>query len=480
MDTQLAVIGGGPGGYAAAFLAADLGLQATIVDLEERLGGVCLLRGCIPSKALLHVAKAMAEARHLGEWGIQFGDPKIDVGAVRSRKEKVIAALTGGLKQIAQKRNVRVVRARAVFESSDTLQLQPVDGKPIEDDRLRFDHCILATGSSSAAVPGLDLPSRRLMDSTAALDLPDVPESLLVIGGGYIGLEMGTVYAALGSRVTVVELTEGLLPGADRDLVKPLAKRLEKDFEAIYLNTKVVGMKEKGNSIEVTFDSNVETKKERYSRVLMSVGRRPNSASLGLENTKVEVSPQGFVVVDRQQRTADPKVFAIGDVAGQPMLAHKASHEGKVAVEVIAGENVEFAPRAIPAVVFTDPEVAWAGVTETDAKRDGRKIEVVQFPWGASGRAVSVGRTEGLTKWIIDPGSERVIGCGIVGAGAGDLIAEAVLAIEMGCAVRDITESIHAHPTLSETLGAAAEVFYGRATDLYRPKRERKAGSQPG
>ncbi len=474
MDTQVVVVGGGPGGYAAAFLAADLGLQVTLVDLEERLGGVCLLRGCIPSKALLHVAKAIAETKHLGEWGVRFGEPTIDVDAVRARKDKVIATLTGGLKQIAGKRQVNVVRARAVFEDSRTLRLQPVDGKSLDDDRLRFEHCILATGSSSAMIPSLSLPSQRLMDSTSALDLPEVPESLLVVGGGYIGLEMGTVYAALGSRVSVVELTDGLLPGADRDLVKPLAKKLEKQFEAIYLNTKVVEMKEKGKSLEVTFDGDVENKKQRFSRVLMSVGRRPNSANLGLENTKVEVNQQGFVVVDNQQRTDDPGIFAIGDVAGQPMLAHKAAHQGKVAVEVIAGKNAVFAPRAIPAVVFTDPEIAWAGVTETDAKREGRKVEVAQFPWGASGRAVSVGRTEGLTKWIVDPQSERVIGCGIVGVSAGDLIAEAVLAIEMGCSLGDLTESIHAHPTVSETLGAAAEVFYGTATDLYRPKRDRR------
>ncbi len=471
MDTQLAVIGGGPGGYAAAFLAADMGMKVTIVDLEPRLGGVCLLRGCIPSKALLHVAKVMAEAKHLDDWGVAFGEPTIDLDKVRGRKEAVIQTLTGGLKQLSQKRNVKVVQARAVFEDSQTLRLQAVGGQPLEDNRLRFEQCILATGSSSASVPGLDLPSQRLMDSTAALDLPEIPETLLVIGGGYIGLEMATVYAALGSRVTVVELTDGLLPGADRDLVRPLAKQLKGKLEAIHLNTKVAAMKEKGKAIEVTLDGDVEKKVQKFSRVLLSVGRRPNSADLGLEKTKVEVDEKGFVVVDQQQRTADPRIFAIGDVAGQPMLAHKASHEGKVAVEVLAGEPAVFAPRAIPAVVFTDPEVAWAGVMETEAKQSGRKVEVAQFPWGASGRAQAVGRTEGMTKWVIDPETERVIGCGIVGASAGDLIAEAVLAIEMGCAVRDITETIHTHPTLGETLGSAAEVFYGTATDLYRPKR---------
>ena len=454
-------------------MAADLGLQVTLVDLEARLGGVCLLRGCIPSKALLHVAKAMAEAKHLCDWGVCFGQPKVDIDKVRARKESVISTLTGGLKQLSQKRNVTVIRARATFEDSQTLRLQAVDGQPLADDRLRFQHCILATGSSSASIPSLQLPTDRFMDSTAALELPDVPESLLVIGGGYIGLEMATVYAALGSRVSVVELTDGLLPGADRDLVRPLAKKLQGELAAIYLNTKVVGLKDLGDSIEVTFEGEVEQKVQRFSRVLMSVGRRPNSANLGLEKTKVEVTPQGFVVVDQQQRTADPNIFAIGDIAGQPMLAHKAAHEGKVAVEVLAGHGATFAPRAIPAVVFTDPEVAWAGVTETEAKRIGRKIAVAQFPWGASGRAQAVGRTEGMTKWIVDPETERLLGCGIVGFGAGDLIAEGVLAIEMGCSLRDVTETIHAHPTLSETLAGAAEVYYGTATDLYRPRRSK-------
>jgi dihydrolipoamide dehydrogenase len=302
------------------------------------------------------------------------------------------------------------------------------------------------------------------------LELPDVPESLLVIGGGYIGLEMGTVYAALGSRVTVVEMLDGLLPGADRDLVRPLHKRLEKEFEAIYLSTKVASLAEKKDGIEVTFEGDAEKKTRRFSRVLVAVGRRPNSAGLGLERTKVEVDAKGFVAVDRRQRTADPRILAIGDVAGEPMLAHKAAHEGKVAVEVLAGHDAEFAPRAIPAVVFTDPEIAWAGVSETEAKAAGRKIETAVFPWGASGRAQAVGRAEGLTKWIIDPASRRVIGCGIVGAGAGDLIGEAVVAIEMGAAVEDLAESIHPHPTLSETLAGAAEVFLGTATDIYRPR----------
>jgi dihydrolipoamide dehydrogenase len=499
MKSPLVILGGGPGGYAAAFLAADLGMNVALVDMEARLGGVCLLRGCIPSKALLHVAKSMAEARHLADWGVAFAPPAIDIAAMRARKEKVIATLTGGLKQLAAKRKVQVIRARATFEDSQTLRLHAVDGKPPENDRLEFEHCILATGSSPTQLPGLlkmaaeegtgtvaatshgsagsrlatePVPfSARVMDSTGALELPDVPESLLVVGGGYIGLEMGTVYAALGSRVSVVELTDGLLPGADRDLVKPLHKKLEKDFAAIYLGTKVVALKDAGDAVEVTFEGNVEQKVQRFGRVLLSVGRRPNSANLGLENTKVQIDAKGFVAVDNRQRTADPRILAIGDVAGEPMLAHKAAHEGKVAVESLHGEPAVFEPRAIPAVVFTDPEIAWAGLTETQAKQQGRKIEVAQFPWAASGRAQAVGRTEGLTKWLIDPESGRVVGCGIVGYGAGDLIAEAVLAIEMGAAPRDITDSIHPHPTFSETLAFAAEVFFGTATDLYRPKR---------
>ncbi len=473
MKTQLAIIGAGPAGYAAAFLAADLGMEVTLVEMQPRLGGVCLLRGCIPSKALLHVAKVLAEAKHLKQWGITFGDPGIDVDAVRSRKEKVIATLTGGLAQLAKRRKVRVVQARAVFESSEVLKLHPIGGAALEDDRLEFEHCIVATGSSPMTIPGLDLQSDRVMDSTAALELPEVPESLLVVGGGYIGLELGTVYAALGARVSVVEMTDGLLPGADRNLVKPLAKRLEEDFEAIYLNAKVASLEEKGESIEVTFDGDVPQKTQTFNRVLVSVGRRPNSEGLGLENTQVSVNERGFLTVDAQLRTTDSRILAIGDVAGDPMLAHKAAHEGKVAVEALSGKEVAFAPRAIPAVVFTDPEIAWAGLTEEQAKREGRRVAVAQFPWAASGRAQAVGRTEGLTKWLIDPASDRVLGCGIVGPGAGDLIGEAVLAIEMGAAAGDLAESIHPHPTLTETLGAAAEVHFGTATDLYRPKRTR-------
>jgi dihydrolipoamide dehydrogenase len=473
METQVVVLGGGPGGYAAAFMAADLGLEVTLVDREPRLGGTCLLRGCIPSKALLHVAKGMAEARHLAGWGIQFDDPKIDIDALRQRKDKVIATLTDGLKQIAGRRNVRLVRARARFEDSQTLRLEPAGDRSLEDDRVRFEHCILASGSGPTRIPSLELDSPRVMHSRRALDLPDVPRSLLVVGGGYIGLEMGTVYAALGSRVTVVEMTDGLLPGVDRDLVRPLAKKLAGDFEAIHLNTKVAKLTEKEDQIEVTLEGEVDEKAQRFDRVLVAVGRTPQSSDLGLENTKVEVLERGFVRVDRQQRTTDPHILAIGDVAGEPMLAHKAGHEGKVAAEVLAGQSAAFEPGAIPAVVFTDPEIAWAGLTETEARRQERRVETAVFPWGASGRAHSIGRPDGLTKWVIDPESERVLGCGITGSGAGDLISEGVLAIEMGCALRDLVETIHPHPTLSETLGGAAEVFYGTATDIYRPRRKR-------
>lgn len=471
MKTQLAIIGGGPGGYAAAFMAADLGIEVTLVEREPRLGGVCLLRGCIPSKALLHVAKVLAEARHLGQWGVRFADPSIDLDAVRSRKNEIIAALTGGLAQLAKRRKVRVIQAQAVFANSESLRLQPIGDAALEDDLLEFDDAIVATGSVPASIPSLDLASPRVMNSTGALDLPDVPESLLVVGGGYIGLEMGTVYAALGSRVSVVEMTDGLLPGADRNLVKPLAKKLSSDFESIWLGAKVVGLADKGDSIEVTFEGDVEPKVQTFSRVLVSVGRRPASGGLGLENTQVSVNDKGFLIVDAQRRTTDPQIMAIGDVAGEPMLAHKAAHEGKAAVEALAGKSTMFVPRAIPAVVFTDPEIAWAGLTEEQAKAEGCQVAVAQFPWAASGRALAVGRTEGLTKWLIDPESERVLGCGIVGPGAGDLIGEAVLAIEMGAAAGDLAQSIHPHPTLTETLSAAAEVFFGTATDLYRPKR---------
>lgn len=474
MQTQLAVLGAGPGGYTAAFLAADLGMDVVLIDADPRLGGTCLLRGCIPSKALLHVARVLEEAKEMSDWGVGFEKPKLTIDALRARKEKVISTLTGGLKQLAKQRKVRVVHARAAFESSQSLVLTGGDPSTYEGDRLSFDHCILATGSVPAKIPAFDLPTDRVMDSTGALELKDVPESLLVVGGGYIGLELGTVYSELGSAVTVVELTDGLLPGADRDLVRPLQARLKDRFKAIHLGTKVVSLADKGDSIEVVLEGPEGQRTESFSRVLVSVGRKPSSAGLGLENTDVELDKKGFVIVDRQQRTADAKISAIGDVAGEPMLAHKAMYEGRIAVEAILGEPAQFDALAIPAVVFTDPEIAWAGLTEEQAKREGREVEIARYPWAAIGRAVALGRTEGLTKLVIDPQSERILGIGITGINAGDMISEGVLAIEMGCTVRDLTATIHPHPTLSETVAGAGEVFLGLATEIYRPRRERQ------
>lgn len=472
IHSKVVVLGGGPGGYAAAFMAADLGLETTIVEADPRLGGTCLLRGCIPSKALLHVAKVMSEAAEMAEWGIEFTKPKISVDRVRARKEKVIDTLTGGLAGLAKRRNVRVINARGIFVDSQTLQLEGGDKSTYENERLTFDHCILATGSVPAMPKMFQIDSPRVMDSTGALALEDVPESLLVIGGGYIGLEMGTVYAELGSKVTVVELLDGLLPGADRDLVKPLEKRLRERFAGIHLSTKVIELKPAGGKVEVVTEGAEFSGVHPFDRVLVSIGRRPVSSGIGLENTKVKVNDKGFVVVNDEQKTADPHILAIGDVAGEPMLAHKASHEGKVAAEVLAGRPAAFEPQAIPAVVFTDPEIAWAGLTVNEAERAGRDYTTAIYPWQASGRAIANGRTDGMTRWVIDPSSDRVLGCGIVGSGAGELIAEAVVAIEMGCTIRDVADSIHPHPTLSETLAFAAEVHLGTATEVYRPKRK--------
>ncbi len=474
MHAPVVVLGGGPGGYAAAFLAADEGLEVTIVEAEPRLGGTCLLRGCIPSKALLHVAKVISEVSELREhWGVKYNErPEIDIDKVRARKDQVIATLTDGLAGLAKRRNVKVIQARGKFLNSTTLQLEG-DHDSIPDDRqLTFEHCILATGSVPAMPAAFDIGSDRVMDSTAALELADVPQTLLVVGGGYIGLEMGSVYAQLGSKVTIVELMDGLLPGADRDLVRPLAKRIEKICTGgVYLNTKVGSLSESANKIAVTFEGPGKFGSEEFDRVLVSIGRRPVTRDLGLENTQVEVTDRGFVLCDQQQRTADPHILAIGDVAGDPMLAHKATHQGRVAAEVVAGQASAFDKIAIPAVVFTDPEIAWAGLTEEQAKREGRNVDVEVYPWAASGRAQALGITNGLTKWLIDPETQRVVGCGIVGSGAGELIAEAVLAIEMGCEVHDITDSVHPHPTLSETLMNAGEVHFGTATEIYKPKK---------
>jgi len=469
--SRIAVVGAGPGGYAAAFLAADLGMQVTLIDPEANPGGVCLYRGCIPSKALLHVAKLIEESQQAKNWGIDFPAPKIDLTRLRNWKEGVVKKLTGGLGQLSKQRHVEYIQGRAGFENPTTLRIRKADATEAVRD---FDRIILATGSRPAIIPALKLVSPRLMDSTGALDLEDVPRSLLVVGGGYIGLELGSVYAALGTRVTVVEMLPGLLPGADRDLVLPLHKRLEKMFEAILLNTTVASLKEEGAGIRATFEGATVEEKDRekiFDRVLVSVGRKPNSEIPGLETTQVHVSARGFIEVNKQLRTADPSIYAIGDVVGEPMLAHKASHQGRVAVQAIAGEKAAFEPHAIPAVVFTDPEVAWCGLTETQAEKENREIKVAKFPWGASGRAVTLDRPEGMTKLLIDPQTERVLGVGIVGVGAGELIAEAVLAIEMAALASDVAMSIHPHPTLSETVMESAEVFFGTSTHVFRPKR---------
>jgi len=468
---HIAVVGGGPGGYAAAFLAADLGLQVTLIDPEVNPGGVCLYRGCIPSKALLHVAKLIEEAQQAKNWGIEFAPAKIDLTRLRTWKEGVVKKLTGGLGILSKQRRVEYIQGRAAFENSTTLRITKADATEVV---LSFDRIILATGSRPAIIPALKLDSPRVMDSTGALNLEDVPGSLLVVGGGYIGLELGSVYAALGTRVTVVEMLPGLLPGADRDLVLPLHKRLEKMFETILLNTTVASLKEDGVGIRAVFEGASLQEKDRerlFDRVLVSVGRKPNSEIPGLENTQVGVSPRGFIEVNKQLRTADPSIYAIGDVVGEPMLAHKAMHEGRTAVEAITGHKVAFEPAAIPAVVFTDPEVAWCGLTETQAEKENREVKVAKFPWGASGRAVTLDRPEGMTKLVIDPRTERVLGVGIVGVGAGELIAEGVLAVEMAALASDVAMTIHPHPTLSETVMESAEVFFGTSTDVYRPKR---------
>jgi dihydrolipoamide dehydrogenase len=470
-NPHVIVIGAGPGGYAAAFYAADLGMRVTLVDPASNPGGVCLYRGCIPSKALLHVAKLVAEAKHAEAWGVSFDAPRIDLDRLRGFKEKVVNQLTGGLGQLSKQRKIAYVRGTAAFRDARTLEVTS-DGKPAST--IGFDYAIVATGSRPAAVPGLSIDSPRVMDSTGALELPDVPKSLLVVGGGYIGLELGSVYAAIGTKVTVVEMTGGLLPGADRDLVNILAKRIEKISEAVLLNTKVVAMKAAKDAVTVTFEGaglGDGPKERTFDRVLVSIGRKPNGNVPGLEKTRVKVNQRGFIEVDEKLQTAEPSIYAIGDVVGEPMLAHKASHEGRVAVESIAGEKVAFEPLAIPAVVFTDPELAWAGLTEGEAQKHGRKIAVARFPWAASGRSLTLDRTDGVTKIIVDPDTQRILGVGIVGPGAGELIAEGVLAIEMGANATDLKMSIHPHPTLSETLMESAEVFFGHATHVYRPKR---------
>lgn len=468
--THLAVIGGGPGGYAAAFLAADLGLEVTLIDPEINPGGVCLYRGCIPSKALLHAAKVIDEAREARTFGLNFSGLKIKHTRLREWKNEVVTRLTGGLGQLVKQRKINYLQASAAFQDNQTLAVKTANGG---QSNLTFENAIIATGSDTARIPQFEIDSDRLLDATAALDLKEIPKKLLVIGGGYIGLELGTVYAALGTKVTVVEMTPALLPGADRDLVRILQKRLTSRMAAILLQTTVKSLKVQKNGIMATLAGpEVDQKGRLFDQVLLAVGRRPNSAGLGLANTAIDVDGRGFIKVDAQRRTTEKHIFAIGDVAGEPMLAHKASHEGRVAAEVIAGRQVAYEPAAIPAVVFTDPEIAWVGLTEKAAADRNIAHQVVRFPWAASGRAATLDRDDGLTKLVIDPRSERIIGMGIVGCGAGEMISEGVLAIEMGANATDVGLTIHPHPTLTETIMEAADLFHGSATHFYQSKRK--------
>jgi dihydrolipoamide dehydrogenase len=469
LETEVLVIGGGPGGYSAAFRAADLGMEVTMVDMAERPGGVCLFRGCIPSKTYLHLAELIHDTRRATEMGITFDKPKIDLEGIRNWKGSVIDKMANGLVTLSERRGVQRIKGRAVFESSDSVRMYDSD-----ISHIKFRHAIVATGSHPIPFPGIS-PKKdgRIMTSTGALDLVDVPESLLIIGGGYVGLEIGTVYASLGSRITVVELTEQLLAGVDSDLVEPLSRRLKEIFEVVHLNTKVVSMEETASNVNVRIQDGSEKTEQRFDRVLVGIGRQPNSKGLGLEKTKIKVDDRGFIEVDDRQRTLDSKIFAVGDVAGGYMLAHKASREGKVAAEVIVGEPSAFDARAIPAVVYTDPQIAWAGITEEQARKQKLAISVQRFPWKFSGRAMTMGAPEGLTKIIVEPETNRILGIGIVGREAEGLIAEAVLAIEMGALVDDLALSIHAHPTLSETESEAAEIFLGSSTHIL-PKKPKK------
>lgn len=459
--TDLLVLGGGPGGYVAAFKAADLGIQTTLVDANPVLGGVCLREGCIPSKALLHVAHLIEAAAEAEKFGVTFKKPQIDVDKVRSFKQGVVDRLCGGINTLADKRKIRVIQGKGTFEDSKTVK---IEGNGVA--RTKFKHAIIATGSRAKRLPASLIPPDCCVDSTAALELADVPGSLLVIGGGYIGLELGQVYAALGSKVTVIEALDRILPGADDDLVRPLAARLKKQFEAIYTSATIESAQPTGRGVEVRFKQGNEKQKLSFDRVLVSVGRQPNTDNIGLQNTKVKVNERGFIEVDAKRQTTDKRIYAIGDVAGDPMLAHKASREGIVAAEAIAGHPAEFDAKAIPAVVYTSPELAWCGLTENEAKAKGLEVKVGKFQWGASGRAIAMGRPEGVTKIIADAKTRRVIGVGICGEHAGDLIAEAVLAMEMGAEADDIAMTIHPHPATSETLMEAAESVFGKAIHM--------------
>ena len=469
LHAQVVVLGAGPGGYTAAFRAADLGKQVILIEKHATLGGVCLNVGCIPSKALLHVAKVINEADEVSHHGVTFGKPKIDIDQIRSWKESVIGKLTGGLAGLAKQRKVQVVRGIAKFTSPNSLEVDTAEGKKV----VTFDNCIVAAGSNVARIPGFPYEDERIIDSTGALALKDVPKRMLVIGGGIIGLEMATVYDALGAKISVVELMDQLMPGADKDMVKPLHNRIAKRYEAIMLKTKVTKIEAQKKGLLVTFEGEqAPAEPQLYDKVLMAVGRSPNGRLINAEAAGLIVNERGFIPVDKQMRTNVPHIFAIGDIVGNPMLAHKAVHEGKVAAENIAGHKTFFEPLTIPSVAYTDPEVAWMGLTETEAKAQGIEYEKGVFPWAASGRALSIAREEGATKVLLDPKSRRILGAGIVGTNAGELIAEAVLALEMGADMEDIGLTIHPHPTLSETFNFAAEMAEGTITDLMPPKRK--------
>ena len=470
IHVDVVVLGAGPGGYTAAFRAADLGKTTALVERYPALGGVCLNVGCIPSKALLHVAKVITDAEETAQQGIVFGKPGIEIDKLRAWKESVIGKLTKGLGQLAKQRKVERVQGTGKFISPNMIEVETPDGLK----SVSFDHCIIAAGSSVARIPGFPYEDPRMMDSTGALKLEDIPKRMLIIGGGIIGLEMATVYDALGSRITVVELMDQLIPGADADIVRPLHRRIQRRYEAIYLKTKVTAIEALQEGLKVTFEGGQNGKTPEpqiYDRILMAVGRRPNGRDLGAEQAGVNVDERGYIPVDRQLRTNVPHIFAIGDVAGEPMLAHKASHEGKLAAEIIAGHKAAFDARTIPSVAYTDPEIAWMGLTETDAAKQGIEFEKAVFPWAASGRAIAMAREEGMTKLLLDKKTRRILGAGIVGVNAGELIAETVLGLEMGADMEDIGLTIHPHPTLSETIFFAAEIAEGSITDLYMPKK---------
>jgi dihydrolipoamide dehydrogenase len=461
-ETEVLVIGGGPGGYAAAFRAADLGLEVTVIDQEGRLGGVCLFRGCIPSKTLLHVAEVVMDARQAQEMGVTFDPPHLDLNRMRQWKNQVIDRLAKGLMDLSRKRGVQVIKGRALFEDSHLVRVQGSD-----ISHFKFKHAVIATGSYATPLPGLDQKKGgRIMNSSGALALADIPERLLVVGGGYVGVELGSFYASIGSRVTVVENNDRLMTGADADLVQPLAHRLSELFEAIHTKTRITSLEEKEDSVEVTFEGAVDQPKQVFDRVLVAIGRNPNSRDIGLEKTKITINERGFITVDEQMRTSASNIFAIGDVVGGTMLAHKAMHEGKVAAEAIAGQPSAFDFQAIPAVVYTDPQIAWCGLTEEEARSRNQPVKVARFPWSASGRAASMGLTRGMTKLIVDPGTQRVLGMGIVGRDAGEMISEGVLAIEMGALAEDLAMTMHPHPTLSESEEEAAEAFLGSSTHI--------------